>query len=315
MIRFGIMGAGRISHNFAGAVRKVEGAELVAVAAKNAERAKAWAESEGVPKYYGSYEEMLANPEIDAVYIGTTGNYHYENIIACLNAGKHVLCEKTMVETEERAKEVFALAKEKGLFLMEAMWSRFMPKTNKVRQWIAEGRIGEVKLIQATIGYLADKDPEERLYNPKLGGGVLFDLGVYLVDMIPYLVNQKIMDTEAWVEWASTGIDETVQLNMKLETCMASTQATFAAKVPEDVYIYGEKGYIRVPKFHWGHEAILLDTEERVVEHFQMPEEFGFVYEVAEVVRCIEAGLTESAIASHEMTLESNRIFDKYLRK
>lgn len=315
MIRFGIMGAGRISHSFAGGARDAEGAELVAVAAKDLARAEAWAKSEDVPKFYGSYEELLADPDIDAVYIGTTTNYHYENIKACLNAGKHVICEKAMVETEERAKEVFDLAKEKGLFLMEAMWSRFMPKTEKVREWVAQGRIGEVKLIHATIGNLTDRDMTNRFYNPDLGGGAFYDLGVYLIDMIPYLVNQRIVDTQAWIDWAPTGVDESIQLCMKLETCMAATHATFTAKVPEDVYIYGEKGYIRVPKFHWGHEAILFNRDEEVVEHFKCPVDFAFMYEIEEVVRCIEAGRLTSEIASPEMTLESNRIFDKYLLK
>ncbi len=314
MVHFGILGAGNIAHSFCGAANKTEDACVLAVASKELDRARAWAEQEAVPRAYGSYEEMLKDPDIEAVYIATTGNFHYGNIKQCLQAGKHVICEKAMVATEEEAREAFRLADEKNLFLMEAMWSRFLPKTQKVREWVREGRIGRVKLIQGTIGFQAPKDPQGRLYNPDLGGGVLYDLGVYLIDLLPYFVDQRIVDTQAWIQRAGTGIDETVNLNLKLEDCWANGQMSLAAKLPEDAYIYGETGYIRIPKIHWGTEALLYDQEERLVEHFNRPEEFGFVYELAEAVRCIRSGAMESNIASREMTLVSSRIYDKYLR-
>ncbi len=313
MVRFGIIGAGNIAHSFADALRKVEGAALTAVASKDLERAKTWVRQEGLCTYYGSYEELLADENVDAVYIATTGNYHYENICQCMEAGKHVICEKAMVPTRKQAAEVFAMARERGLFLMEGMWSRFLPKTQKVREWVASGVIGEIRQMQATIGFHPPKDMESRLYNPKLGGGAMYDLGVYIIDLLPYFINQKIVDVQAWVERASTGVDEAVNLNLRLERCVANGQIILGAIVPEDAYLYGERGYIRVPKIHWGTEAMLYNEKQELTEHFQEPETEGFVYEIREAVRCMESGRPESGIASWEMTMENCRIYEKVL--
>lgn len=313
MIRFGIMGAGNIAHGFAGAVRRVEGAELAAVASKDIERAAGWARQENVPGYYGCYEDLLEDREIDAVYIATTGNYHFDNIKQCLEAGKHVICEKAMVPTVAQVEEVFSLAREKKLFVMEGMWSRFLPKTQKVREWVKSGVIGEIKQIQATIGFHPPRDMDGRLYNPALGGGVMYDLGVYFIDLIPYFVNQRIVDLQAWVQRAETGIDESVNLNLQLERCVANGQIAFGTIMPEDAYLYGERGYIRVPKLHWGRGAELFDEEQTLIERFEEPEPEGFVYEIEEAVRCIEQGRLESDIASWEMTLMNSRIYERVL--
>lgn len=313
MITFGIMGAGNIAHEFAAAVRQTEEVRLAAVASKDLKKAKEWAHSESVDAYYGSYEEMLARDDIHAVYIATTGNYHYENIKQCLSAGKHVICEKAMVPTLAQAEELFAIAQEKGLFLMEGMWSRFLPKTQKVREWIFSGSLGNVKYMQATIGFCPPKDPNGRLYNPNLGGGAMYDIGVYVIDLLPYFVGQKIMDIQAWIQKAPTGVDESVNLNLQLESCVANGQITFGAIVPEDAYIYGEKGYIRVPKLHWGREAMLYDENQKLIEHFREPDVEGFVYEIREAARCIQEGRQESPVASWEMTRENCRIYERIL--
>lgn len=186
MIRFGILGAGDIARKFLDAVRQTADGEVIAVASRSLERAKAWAETEKLNAYYGNYEELLSDSRIDAIYIATTTNAHYENILQCLRAGKHVVCEKSLVQSYGEAQEVCAMAKEKNLFLMEAMWSRFLPKTVTARSWIADGRIGKVNLMQATIGWKADKVYSKRLFLPELGGGALYDIGIY-----PWVHRQK----------------------------------------------------------------------------------------------------------------------------
>lgn len=314
-MKFGIMGPGRIAHSFSGAVKEIPGSEIVAVASRSSiEKAEAFAREEKIGIAYGSYEELLANDDIDTIYIATTHNFHYENIRMCLNAGKHVLCEKPMVLTEKEAIAAFDLAKEKGLFLMEAMWSRFLPKSLKIREWVKEGRIGDVKLAQGTIGFVAPVDYNDRFYNPKLAGGVLYDMGIYLIDLLPYFANQEIVDVTAVPALADNGVDIQMNITMKLENAIASGQATVQAVVPEDAYIYGSKGYIRVPKIHWGHEAILYDSDQNEVERFSEPDPFGFVYEVREVISCVEQGKLESDIAGREMTLMNCRIFEKMMK-
>ena len=313
MLRFAVVGAGRISRDLCGGAALVEGAEVVAASAQDIARAEAFAKDMNIPKAYGSYEEMLSDSTVDAVYIGNTTNMHYDSIKMCLEAGKHVLGEKAMVETEARAAECFALAKSKGLFLMEAMWARFLPKTVKVREWINSGRIGRVVAVQANIGNNVEKDMKNRFYDPALGGGVMYDLGVYAIDLVTYFTGLDITGWSADVIRAETGIDETVSLNLDLGGVPAHSLITFAAAVPEDCYIYGEKGCIRVPRMHWGSDALLLDPGMNEIERFSQPERYGMRFEIEEVVSCINAGRLTSSIASPEMTLTSSRIYDSIL--
>lgn len=314
MIRFGIIGAGNIARKFRDAVTKTEGAEVVAVASKNLERARNWAKEESVPQYYDNYTIMLQNKTIDAVYIATTNNFHHENILSCLYAGKHVLCEKPLVMSHAQAQEVIQLAREKHLFLMEGMWTRFLPKSQVIRNWVQDGKIGNVKLMQATIGWVADKVYNHRLFVPELGGGSLLDLGIYPLELLPYYSNQKIISVQKMVQMYSTGVDDLVSLNLTLEHSFANIQCSFTTKLPENAYLYGDKGYICIPKIHFGTDAFLYDLEDNLLESFQGKDENGFIYEVAEVVRCIESNQFESKICPHSMTLETCKIFDECLK-
>ena len=196
---------------------------------------------------------------------------------------------------------------------MEAMWTRFLPKTTTAKQWIREGRIGKVKLMQATIGWKADPVYNKRLFDPALGGGSLYDLGIYPLEVLPYLVDEKILDMDAFVARHSTGVDDLVSMNLQLESCIANLQCSFTTKMPEDAYIYGEDGYIRLPKMHFGSRAELYNSADECIDSFDSGEENGFVYEVAEVVRCIENGLLESPICPHQMTIDAARITSEVL--
>ncbi len=314
MIYFGIIGAGDIARKFLDAVRQTEEGEVLAIASRDINRAREWAKKEHLETCYGSYEELLANPQIDVVYIATTTNAHYKNILQCLYARKHVLCEKSLVCTYEQAKEVCTLAKEKNLFLMEAMWSRFLPKTTTVRNWIANGRIGKVNLMQATIGWKADDVYNKRLFLPELGGGSLYDIGIYPLELLPYLVDQKIMELQSLMKRCYTGIDDICSLNLKLEDCFANIQCSFTTKLSEDAYIYGEDGYIRIPKIHYGNQAFLYNHEDKITEHFEGGLENGFVYEVKEVIQCIKNGQLESSVCPHKMTLDAAMWIDRVLQ-
>jgi predicted dehydrogenase len=314
------MGAGGIAHSFAQALRVCDGAELIAIASKDKERALNWCSQEHYTEneitVYGEYPSFLNDQRIDVVYIATTVNFHEENVKAALLAGKHVICEKSMVETLAQAKELFTLAHDKHLFLMEAMWSRFLPRTKEIQHWIKSGKIGDVRLIQASVGFVAPKQTESRLYAPSLGGGSMYDIGIYIIDMLPYLVNRNIVDVKAQVIRASTGIDETVQIMMQLEGgVLANGQISFDAKLPEDVYLYGNKGYIRAPHVHWGMDAYCYDEKENLVEEFHPQNPLpGFAYEINEVLWCINNKRETSLIAPPEMTYASSRIFETVLQ-
>ena len=165
-----------------------------------------------------------------------------------------------------------------------------MPKTTTVRNWIAEGRIGKVNLMQATIGWKADEIYNKRLFLPELGGGSLYDIGIYPLELLPYLVNQKIVELQPLMKRCHTGVDDISSLNLQLEGCFANIQCSFTTKLSEDVYIYGEEGYIRIPKIHYGNQAFLYNHEDKITDHFEGGLENGFVYEAEEVIRCIKNG-------------------------
>ena len=314
MYHFGIIGAGNIAHKFIEAVRMTKNADVTAVASKSLERARDWAEKEGLSRYYDSYETLLADPDIDIIYIATLSNAHYDNIKACLEAGKHVICEKPMTQTASQAQEMITLAREKQLFLMEGMWSRFLPKSLRVRRWIQEGRIGELHLMQANIGWKADKTYNKRLFYPELGGGSLYDIGIYPMELLPYYADQKITQMQFLKKDYSTGVDDIVSLNLQLERCIANIQCSFTTKMPEDAYLYGSDGYIHIPKIHFGTRARLYDLEDRLVEDFHEGLDNGFYYEVCEVISCIEKGQTESSICPLNMTYDNAKLFDHVLR-
>ena len=314
MYHFGIIGAGNIAHKFIEAVRMTKNADVTAVASKSLERARDWAEKEGLNRYYDSYETLLADPDIDIIYIATLSNAHYDNIKACLEAGKHVICEKPMTQTASQAQEMITLAREKQLFLMEGMWSRFLPKSLRVRRWIQEGRIGELHLMQANIGWKADKTYSKRLFYPELGGGSLYDIGIYPMELLPYYADQKITQIQFLKKDYSTGVDDIVSLNLQLERCIANIQCSFTTKMPEDAYLYGSDGYIHIPKIHFGNRARLYDLEDRLVEDFHEGLDNGFYYEVCEVISCIEKGQTESSICPLNMTYDNAKLFDHVLR-
>ena len=190
--RFVILGAGNIAGKFCEAVSLTEHAAVAAVASKSLERAAAFAEKNGVLKAYGDYEEMLRMEKPDGAYIAVTPNDHYRLSMLCLKYGVPVLCEKAMFQNSREAKEVFAVSKEKGIFVMEALWSRFLPAVCKVGEWLDEGRIGKAKLASCTIGFRADPDPKRRYYSPELGGGASKDITVYAYEITTYLLRQKL---------------------------------------------------------------------------------------------------------------------------
>lgn len=313
MLNFGIIGAGRISKEFCGALKLLPEAQTVAVAAQDMARAQKFALDQGIPRAYGSYAQFLSDRSVDAVYIGNTTNMHYATIKMCLVAGKHVVCEKPMTMTKAQAEECFALAARKGLFLMEAMWSRFMPKSRKVREWIKDGRIGNIVSMHATIGNYIEKDMKNRFYNKELGGGALYDLGIYPIDLMTYYSGLDITGYSAKIRWAETGVDDTVDLTLDLQGVSAHALITFSAPTPEDIFIFGEKGYIHVPKAHWGSEAYLYGEDKKLADKISEGVRYGMLYEAEEAAKCIAEGRLTSDIASPEMTYKSASIFDDLL--
>ena len=314
-IRFGIIGAGGIANTFAEAVSMTDGAVVTAVASSSMDRAAVFAARHQIPQAFGSYEEMLQKADIDAVYIATTHNFHMDNIRLCLQYKKHILCEKAMVLTADDAREAFRLAKEQNCFLMEAMWSRFLPQYQKAKEWIDTGRIGKIQLVSSLIGFKGSSDPKNRIINPDLAGGALYDIGVYAIEPLTWLIGEKITDViGVWRPHPVTGVDERVTMILRFESCDAALQCLVSAPTKEYVTIVGDKGTIELPFVSNGHSIRLYGEKRELVEEFTDNWKNGFVYELREVIDCIHSGRITSSTMPPEATIQCCEIYDKLLR-
>lgn len=314
MFRFGIIGAGNIAVQFCHAAKLSGVAEVVAVAGRTPGKAKAFAEKNGIPAYYESYEAMLACDDIDGVYIATTHNFHYENMLLALNAGKHILCEKAFVVNKAQAENVFALAREKGLFCMEAMWSRFLPAIQKAKEWIESGLIGDVNLAHCMIGFASSPDPNGRIRNKALGGGAIFDIGVYAIEITTYLIGKELLSYDGHVLKDENGVDMVDSIHLVFDGCIANLQTTVLTGVEQSLQILGTKGRIVIPDPHYCCRCMRYD-ENGLAEEFYQRRDNGFEYEIRETVSCIKAGKLESGIIPHKDTLKCAEIFDAMLAK
>lgn len=310
--RFAIMGAGNIANKFCDAVKRLSGVAVTAVASKSLERAEAFAAGQGIGHAYGDYEEMLAEEKPDGVYIAVLPSDHFRLCMMCVEHGIPVLCEKAMFTGSREAKALFAEAEKRKVFVMEAMWSRFLPTVRKAKQWIAEGRIGKVSYVDFAIGFLAEKSPENRFFNKKLAGGAAYDVTVYAYEIVSYMMEQEPVDIQVAVMRGETGVDVTDHVALRYPDCIASLTASIVAPIEDKLAVYGSEGRIVLPLPHHGSEAFLYDKAGTVTEHFQdQVTENGFTYEVQEVVDCIRAGRVRSDVVPWKTTIDCAVLFDR----
>ena len=310
-MKFVILGAGKIAAKFCAAVRLVNGCELAAVASKSAERAQHFAEQNQVPHFYGDYEEMLRKEAPDCAYISVTNNDHFRLTMLCLKYRVPVLCEKAMFQNSSEAETAFAEAKRQNIFVMEAMWSRFLPAILKAKEWLREGIIGKPEFIQASIGFVAPESPDKRYYSPSLGGGAAKDITVYAYEITRYLIEEPIRNISVSVKRSETGVDIHNLISLEFETSLASLMTSFAANLNDELAVYGKNGKVVIPRPHVASECFLYSKSGEVLEHFQDKATVnGFVYEIEEVKRCIEAGRVESDIVPHQLTMDCAKLFD-----
>jgi len=303
----------------------VEDAELVAVGSRSQANADAFAAQWGAKHSHGSYEALAADPDVDVIYVATPHPFHYENTMLCLNAGKHVLVEKSFALNARQAGEMIALARQKGLFLMEAMWTRFQPAMIQVRKWIADGEIGDVQLVRANLSFDIDFNPESRLFKPELGGGAMLDVGIYPISFA-YMVLGSPQTIHSTATLGPTGTDDRSAYMFGYEggkTALLSSAVRL--NVPVEADIVGTGGMIKVHQSWINPRTISLSklAPEGVVNRLivegrlydtqtlHIPTEGnGYNYEVAEVGRCIQAGKLESHTMPLDETLDIMRTMD-----
>jgi len=314
-IKWGIIGLGNIANKFAQTVKAMDSVELEAVASRNKEKSEAFGKVYDVPfeKCYSSYEELVKDESIEAVYIAVPHVFHKELSILCLKNGKAVLCEKPVTMNGNEIREVINVAEENKMFFMEGMKTRFLPINQKIKSWINEGRIGDVRLLQADFGFNAQFDPMNRLFNKDLGGGALLDVGIYNVSYSSFIFGNYPKSIKSNLYIGKTGVDECVSINLGYEEGkQAQLYGAININTIRDANIIGTKGKICVPKFSNADTAyILIDGKEKKI---QMPFDInGFEYQISEVVKCINEGKLQSEIMSWNDSIEIMNIMD-YIR-
>ncbi|MCU6713117.1 Gfo/Idh/MocA family oxidoreductase [Paenibacillus sp. J5C_2022] len=304
-IRWGIMGPGRISRKFASDLKFAEGAELTAVAGRALDKAKDFAQEFDVPKAYGSCEELAADPDIDLVYIGTLHPAHKDNAMTCLRGGKAVLCEKPFTVNAAEAEEMIAYARKNRLFLMEAMWTRYLPPIVQVRQWLEEGKIGEVQLLQAAFGFDGGWNPESRLLKRELGGGALLDTGIYVVSLASMLAGGKQPDRiSSSGRLGESGVDERFSLLFHYDSGLTATlHGAVRLSLNNEAWIFGTEGKIHIPSFLAARSATLYVKDAEPVTFQDDREFFGYTYQAMEAMDALREGRLESAVMPLDETL------------
>ena len=312
-VKWGIIGAGQISAKFAKALNSLDHTELTAIASRDLNKAIDFAGRFHVKKMYGSYEEMIKDPEIDVIYIGTPHTQHKEHAELCMKNGKAVLCEKPFTINYSEAMELIDLAKSNNVFLMEAMWTKFLPTTRIVKQWIENKIIGDIKYMNVTFGFRSEFDSQHRLFNPKLGGGALLDVGVYTISYAIYLMGKFPDKIAGTAHIGQSGVDEMNVITLKYNDGMlADLSSAISVSTGNDAVIVGDRGRIVVPNFWTAESAEAYDANDKLVDSFFHPfTSNGYVYEAEEVNRCIMEGKKQSDIIPWKDTLEIMKIMDE----
>ncbi len=309
-IRWGIAGPGIIANKFAKAIGNVEGAALCAVASRSKERGEAFAEMYSIPEVFASYEEMAASDKVDAVYISTAHPFHKPCAEIFLRAKKHVLCEKPMCVNKREAESLCALAKENGVFLMEAMWTRFIPAVIELEKIVKNGEIGEVFDISADFCYASSPEEEVKLFQNEMAGGSLLDVGVYGLHFVSLFMGAEPEEIKA-VARIENGVDLHTKIHLRFgEGKTASVSSAISLKKPEDAYIYGTKGYIHIPAFYGANSFTVY--KDGVAKQYEKPSlGDGFEEEIIETCRCIREGRMESERFPHHETLRILSLMDE----
>ena len=314
MFKVGIIGAGWIADKMAEALSPLSDYCVYAIASRSLEKAAAFSERWNVQKAYGSYEEMLEDKDVDLVYIATPHSHHFPHTMLALEHGKHVLVEKAFTANAREAEILIRTAREKGLFITEAIWTRYMPLSHKVKEIMESGIIGEPRLLTATLCYMMEF--KERILRPDLCGGALLDLGVYALNFARMYFGTDIVRTVSNCQLGETGMDmqECISLCFA-DGKMANLQAGTLCLNDRQGIINGTEGYIRVDNINCP-ELIEVYRNYELVARYERPEDMvnGYEYQVYECRRCIEEGLQESPMMPHEETLSIMRQMDA-LRK
>jgi predicted dehydrogenase len=312
-INWAIVGTGGISNSFIKGLKDAEGAVPLAAVSGTRERAESFAATYGMKKYYAGFDAMLEDREIDVVYLGVPHTAHKALAIKAFNAGKAVLCEKPAAINAGELREMIQAARENKVFFMEALWTRFVPPVVQAREWLAEGLIGEARMVQGNFCFRAPFDPAWRLYNRALGGGALLDAGIYPISLSSMVFGGRRPEkVSSILTVGETGVDEETAALLSWgphKTAVITVAITTAAQ--NDLWIYGAKGRIQLPSFVSCRSATLaVDGEDprRWEGEFRGN---GYNYQAEAVMDCVREGALESAVMPLDESLNIARTMDE----
>ena len=315
LVKWAVLGPGTIARKFADGLAGVPGSVLYAVGSRDIARAKVFADTYGAPVVYGSYEELARDPDVDIVYVASPHTGHCEHTLLCLEHGKAVLCEKPMALNAAQARKMAEAARANHVFMMEAMWSRFLPASVYARKLAAEGAIGEVRMLSADFSFTVPMNPESRLFSPALAGGGLLDVGIYVMHLSASLFGATPEKAEAFGHIGPTGVDENAALMLQYPGGkISSLTCGVHAQGPCTASIIGTEGRIELPTF-WTADTVRL-TKGGKTEEMKFPLDVnGFEYEIREAADCVRKSLVESPSLPLEDTIAILDTMDGFRRQ
>lgn len=309
-MKIGILGAGRIATILAETMNKMPEVECYGVASRDLEKAKAFAKEHGFQHAFGSYEGMLADEEVKLIYIATPHSHHYGHIKMCLDAGKHVLCEKSFTVNEKQAAEIFRIAQEKNLLVTEAIWTRYMPSRKIINDLLDQKIVGDVKKMTANLNYpLLDK---ERIVKPELAGGALLDVGIYPLNFAYMHFGDHVKKITSAAQMTDAGVDgENAMILQYEDGRMAVLNSGIHGKSDSEGVFYGSTGCMVVENINNPESVKIYDTDRNLIREIKVPEQIsGYEYEITETISCIKKGKLECPSMPHEETLKMMRVMD-----
>ncbi len=315
-IKWGVLGTGRIASSFAQAMKVVPDAEIIGVGSRSMESARRFSTEHEIPLALEGYKALAEHPDVEVIYIATPHAMHKDNISLCLNAGKAVLCEKPFTINASEAVSVIKLAQSRNLFLMEAMWTRYIPSIVKLRELLAEQVIGDVQIMLAGGAFMPEFDPDFYLFDAQLGGGVLLDAGVYLISMASMLFG-KPSAIRALASLGKTGVDEHDAYLLQHDNgALANLYVSLHGQSSPDLTLLGSKGKIHLQAPIFCPSKLTLELYQGDTQEFDLPfEANGYQFEINEVNRCLRNGALESELMPLTESLEIMRTMDEIRRQ
>ena len=311
-IQWGILSTGAIAHKFATGLSFLSDAELVAVGSRDAKRANQFADSFDIPKRHASYESLVADPSVDIIYVATPHNFHHENTQLCLQSRKAVICEKPFAINANQATRMIEFAQAENLFLMEAMWTRYLPLMVELRTMLAEDLIGEVRMLTADFGFRAELNPEGRLFTPKLGGGALLDVGVYIVSLSSMVFGPPTQIVSL-AHLGETEVDEQAGIVLgHSHGQLAILHTAIRTDTPQETIIMGTQGKIRIHSPWWIPNKMTVELSGKPAKTIEIPYEGnGYHYEASEAMDCLRSNKLESDIMPLSETVSIMQTLDQ----